>query len=544
MIPHVTRGGNTVGLIAYLLGPGRANEHTNQHIIAGTEDIAGEWAYGGRELTHQEALSVGYLLDLDRMEHGTEMVGKREQWDYDKKEMINIGEGPNHVFHVSLSLSPDEEALDDETWSKIAHDYVAEMGLIDTEDANCRWVAVRHGETKNGGDHIHVAINLVREDGRPAQVPWYKVHSQQVANVLEHRYGLEVLESREHNRGSIGYTPAEQEKAKRQGERFTERERLEIHIRAAMAAASTESEFITELRAQDVLVRPRYAPGTRDYVEGYSVALHASDGEKPTWFGGGRIARDLTLTRLRYGWTDMQSERAAALPLWAEGHIMNRPPRYNRRPSSQWQADEMQAWRDVSAAVDDTLAQLDALQPGDDEGLALCARQASSMFATLAGTHGKHGWRMSQAARNLGYLAQTKSSPQRRTPYAPPRFRSAISAMRRPGGKGGAWQSASLVRDMSRLSTSLADTYELHGQLVTARRTRVEFDAALASLTVPSTVAEPETRQSSGDLSAEKMQEIFGVLGPVTFNRPDGQPQAAKPTLKPPIGPTRRPPTR
>ena len=33
MMPNITTGGNTQGLIRYLLGPGRANEHTNQHII-------------------------------------------------------------------------------------------------------------------------------------------------------------------------------------------------------------------------------------------------------------------------------------------------------------------------------------------------------------------------------------------------------------------------------------------------------------------------------------------------------------------------------
>lgn len=503
MIPHVTRGGKTVGLMSYLLGEGRANEHTDQHIIAGTDDIAATWAYGGRPLTHEEALSVGYLLDLDRVEHGTEMVGKREQWDYDTHEMVNIGEGPNHVFHVSLSLSPEEEPLSDDTWSQIARDFVTEMGFDDGQNASCRWVAVRHGVTKNGGDHIHLAINLVREDGTPASVPWYKRRVQQVANVLEHRHGLEVLESREHDRGAIAYTPAEQEKAKRAGEHFTERERLAVRIRAAMAVATTESEFITELRAQDVLVRPRYAPGTRDYVDGYSVALQPTDGAAPTWFGGGRVGRDLTLRRLRYGWNDVQSERAAALGLWNEGNT-----KWHRtgRTSSRWQNDEMQAWRDVTAAVDETLARLDGLAIGDDEGLALCARQASSMFATLAGSYGKHGWRMSQAARNLGYLAQTKTPQQHRATYATPSLQRAARALSRPSPKGGGvWQSASVARDLGRLSTSLTETYKLHGQLVTARRTRSELEEALASLTTTHT-----------DLGGDKMREIMTALGPVS----------------------------
>ena len=36
--------------------------------------------------------------------------------------------------------------------------------------ADCRWVAVRHGLSKAGNDHIHIAVNLVREDGAKASM--------------------------------------------------------------------------------------------------------------------------------------------------------------------------------------------------------------------------------------------------------------------------------------------------------------------------------------------------------------------------------------
>lgn len=39
MMPNVTRGGDMPGLIYYLAGPGRANEHTRPMIVAGDERI-------------------------------------------------------------------------------------------------------------------------------------------------------------------------------------------------------------------------------------------------------------------------------------------------------------------------------------------------------------------------------------------------------------------------------------------------------------------------------------------------------------------------
>jgi hypothetical protein len=70
-----------------------------------------------------------------------------------------------HVWHCSLSLHPDEEALSDEQWSEIASEFIGQMGF-----AEQRWVAIRHGLTKNGGDHIHLVVQLIGKDGTAACV--------------------------------------------------------------------------------------------------------------------------------------------------------------------------------------------------------------------------------------------------------------------------------------------------------------------------------------------------------------------------------------
>ena len=307
--------------MVYLLGPGRANEHADQHILAGTEDIAGPDFFGGRTLTHHEALRAGKRLDLDRLEHGTEIVSTRTRRDYEAQEMTSAERGPAHIWHCSLTLHPDEAALSDETWAALAREFVDEMGFTAASGkAACRWVAVRHGVNAGGGDHIHIAVNLVREDGTKASVWRDWPRAQAACNTLEHRYGLAVVESREHQRGVRGESPDEQAAARRDGQALTDRARLEIALRAAASGARTESEFLLALRGAGVLVRPRYAKGTREHVDGFSVAVRPPEEARPKWIGAYYVARDLRLRRLRAGWADVSGERRKALALWAPQH--------------------------------------------------------------------------------------------------------------------------------------------------------------------------------------------------------------------------------
>ena len=77
----------------------------------------------------------------------------------------------------------------------------------------------------------------------------------------------------------------------------------------------TESEFLLALRGAGVLVRPRYAKGTREHVDGFSVAVRPPEEARPKWIGAYYVARDLSLRRLRAGWADVSGERRKALAL-------------------------------------------------------------------------------------------------------------------------------------------------------------------------------------------------------------------------------------
>ncbi|OLT31531.1 hypothetical protein BJF84_27095 [Rhodococcus sp. CUA-806] len=131
-----------------------------------------------------------------------------------------------------------------------------------------------------------------------------------------------VLTSREVDKGTRGVKPGELEKAKRDGLAEPVRVSLERTVRAAATASKTEAEFVRRLRSSGLLVRPRYDKGSTDAgVVGYSVAATPTKAEraagiKPVWFGGGRLAKDLTLPRLRDEWDQSTDARTAVESEW------------------------------------------------------------------------------------------------------------------------------------------------------------------------------------------------------------------------------------
>jgi hypothetical protein len=72
----------------------------------------------------------------------------------------------------------------------------------------------------------------------------------------------------------------------------------------AAAAASDETDFFDRLRAGGLLVKPRESSIHPGEITGYAVGLPGyrnADGET-VWYGGGKLAPDLTLLKLRHRW--------------------------------------------------------------------------------------------------------------------------------------------------------------------------------------------------------------------------------------------------
>lgn len=273
MIPNVTRGGDMAGLVYYLAGPGRANEHTRPMIVAGDERITFR-VEPGKELNKHDAFEIGYQLERPRRAHGTAVMTSVSEWDEEQQRHVKVGERAGHVWHCSLSLRADDRKVSASEWGTIAERFVEKMGFIDPDGAKTsRWVAIHHGTSKNGNDHIHVAVQLVREDGTKANTHNDFKRVQEACRELEKEFSLAVVEGRGAGKTLSGYKRAEQERARKAGDTLPVPVALRQKMRAALATAGSPLEYVQALEEAGVKVAPSFERGTRNVVRGYKVAL-------------------------------------------------------------------------------------------------------------------------------------------------------------------------------------------------------------------------------------------------------------------------------
>ncbi|WP_408635654.1 relaxase family protein [Phytohabitans suffuscus] len=202
----------------------------------------------------------------------------------------------------------------------MAGEVMAAVGLAPYRDSMAvRWLAVRHND-----DHIHLVATLVRQDRRTAW-PWQdKRKAQAACRDLEKRYGLYQVAPP--GQGSRRWpSPAELNKAARldaKGRTVVPRDELRRRVRAVAAVAVDETDFFARLTGDGVLVRRRYSVKHLGEVTGYAVGLagHTTAAGATVWYGGGRLAADLTLPRLRTQWTGASPQsRPTAAQLAAQG---------------------------------------------------------------------------------------------------------------------------------------------------------------------------------------------------------------------------------
>lgn len=495
MMPNVVRGDRMAGLLRYLTGPGRANEHTEPHLVAGDEAMMA-W-HDDNELGRDSALAIARHLDRPRKAYDVEVKG-------------------GHVWHCSLSLRADEGALTDEQWGAIARDFITAMEFDDNEGtkAPCRWVAVRHGVSKNGNDHIHIAVNLVREDGTKASTHHDFRRAQTAARALEAKYGLEELESVRAERSTRGYNPAEREAQARararakyertrtkQGTEMPAWEHLEgadrqariaselrtdqpryllaLKVRGCATAAQDEAEFVRRLRREGLIVRPRYADGRTDVITGYSVAQRPEAGERPIWYGGGQLARDLALPRLRDGWPDTPTGATEAAAEWTaakRGRRVVAPGRETAEPDPElWDRRN----EELRALVD----RLRGVDVDDRDTWATVARQTAGALAAWSNAVEETPGDLAAAAEALSRSAQTHQRTVRPHKAGTVAISGAamLLASAARGGQGTVAQ-AVMVRQLLRLTQAVYDASVAAGQARQARLLAEDTRARLVRL--------------------------------------------------------------
>jgi len=279
MIGKVLRGRNVHRLLYYLYGPGQANEHTDPHLVAGFGDPA--------------------ELEPERRPDGAR--GFRRLTGLLEQPLAALA-GPGYdqpVWHCAIRAAPEDPMLSDAEWALVAERVMHRTGLDPTsDDLGVRWVAVRHA-----ADHIHIVATLARQDGTRPKTwnDYYRV--REACQEAERRLGLRSTAPADRTAARRA-TRAETEQAARRGWAEPARVTLRREVCTAAAAAGSEQEFFTRLRAAGVLVRVRHSTVHPGEVTGYAVGMpgHTAQDGGVVWYGGGKLAADLILPRLRARW--------------------------------------------------------------------------------------------------------------------------------------------------------------------------------------------------------------------------------------------------
>ncbi|MFC5185829.1 relaxase/mobilization nuclease domain-containing protein [Actinomadura harenae] len=275
MIGKVTRGTDVKRLLHYLYGPGRHNEHTNPHLIAGFRLPA--------------ALEPGSRRELNRLS------------DVLTAPMDTLRHAPldQPIWQCSIRAAPGDRLLEDAEWAEVAEEVVHQTGFAPRgDDRACRWIAVRHAD-----DHIHIAVVLAREDGRNPAVYRDYLKVRDACRKVEARFGLTATAPADKTTAPRP-TRAETERAHRRGVAEPPRVLLRREVMTAAIAATDEQVFFATLRERGLLLRLRFSARAPGEVTGYAVAVpgDCNQSGEPVWFSGGKLAPELTLPKLRPRW--------------------------------------------------------------------------------------------------------------------------------------------------------------------------------------------------------------------------------------------------
>jgi hypothetical protein len=436
MVAKVARQGHSFGgLVNYVMGPGRAEEHTDQRVIAAADEIDVRL---GTQLDTAERLSLGDQLGLYAALFPQACPAKGE------------------VYHVVFSASKGE-SLTDEQWAEVARETAKVLHLDREGGGSAPWAAFRHGASTEGYDHIHFVASLVRSDGTPVKTymrnGYADLHA--IARRTEEKFGLSPLMSRGEGALPTAQRP-EREACERRGRREPERETLQRTVRSAAAGAGTEAEFLDGLRAAGVLYRPRYEQGSRDKVVGYSVAMKPPDGQQPVWFGGGKLGRDLTLPALRAEWQEPTEAEAGDLARRWQG----------RRPGAALSTDaalqaasrqpSSRAWERAADRLEHVGTRIEeAGQLPRDQWRSLAGEAAGVTAGLARQLEPDAPGELSAAADTLARVCQRPAG----TSPPPPASRAmrgvaAVTAQQRMGGSTEGW--LRVVRELARLAEALS----------------------------------------------------------------------------------------
>ena len=162
MIPNIVRGSDPAGLVRYLFGKGRRNEHTDQHLVCASGDMFPSFDMDGKPAASYAEIGRRF----DRRYRVRERKDDPFPPDMRGKNNPEREHGRKRVWHCSLAIKAGHGILTDQEWEAVIRDYLTRMNIIDgDDDQGVTWLAVRHGLSANGNDHVHIMVQLAADDG-------------------------------------------------------------------------------------------------------------------------------------------------------------------------------------------------------------------------------------------------------------------------------------------------------------------------------------------------------------------------------------------
>lgn len=319
------------------------------------------------------------------------------------------------VYHLALSAAEGDRLLTDQDWGRLAADCLHRTGLAPTGDpAAVRWVAVRHA-----AGHVHVVATLARQDGRRVwpRNDFYRL--REACRAAEARLGLQPTSAadrtgpRETTRPELRAHREQQQRAVQAGRPVPAgpaREVLRRRVRAAAGATDSLEQFVSRLERAGTMVRLRYSQQDPGQVTGYAVALpgYGDEGTAgPVWFGGGKLAADLTLPQLHARWSGGSAGAPAVVPAGANAAGSGRPQRLS--------AEQRAAiYTDADDALADATRQLHAGGPGADD-IAWAAADTTAVLARVVDARIVDGVRRVGPTSLAADALERAARPRRRT---------------------------------------------------------------------------------------------------------------------------------
>jgi hypothetical protein len=408
----LARGTSVRGLLYYLFTEGQAGEkgleaaHTDPRVVA---------SWDGRPEAVEPPVCAGGNRDfgalVSRLNEPVALLG------FTKAELRRV----KPVYHLTIAAAKDQQTgrmldrhLSDEQWADIAAEYMDRIGLAPRGVATgVRWVAVRHAE-----DHVHVVATLARQDGRRPRLSNDRYRSMEASRFVEAKYGL-IATTGNGRTGAPQTSRAETRKHQATAQRrqaqgkpgpvAPDREVLRRQVRTVAAGASSLPEFLARLRGDGLLVRERMSERNPGEVTGYAVALpdRYDTGGQPIFFGGGKLAPDLSLPRLERRWLGAGAGRRSTTGPAAAAASRRRADSGDERTGQGRRTDRfglteterLRIWKQATLAAQAASEHI-AASAATDPAAAADAAWAASDFLSAAGrvVEGRAGGPLSDAA--------------------------------------------------------------------------------------------------------------------------------------------------